>query len=93
MTELVLPLVSVLADRADHWWFPWRVTWSPDGANLLYLAWHEPTEAMSTKGLLSVPIGSGLEPATLVQHDELSVYHDDANVAIQLWGRQPAPDQ
>jgi hypothetical protein len=71
--------------------YPFRVTWSPDGRYLLYLAWSTepsvgvlaaavPTDA--AKPMLVLP-----ELAGLVPYDG---YDDTSFVPIQTWGRRPA---
>ena len=95
VSEVVLPLVSVADEEGDSWWLPFRVTWSPDGESLLYLAWGErvtPEREPAGHALISVPIDAGSQPVMLALSDELPIYHDDVLVATQMWGRRPVAE-
>lgn len=70
--------------------YPYRVTWSPDGEYLLYLAWGEGTGSLS--GLVAVPIDPEMPSVALAVDVNLVAYDgypDTAHVPIQTWSRQP----
>jgi hypothetical protein len=95
VSEVVVPLVTVAVDEGDSWWLPLRVTWSPDGESLLYLAWGErvpPEREPAGHALISVPIDASSRPVMLALSDELPIYHDDVLVATQMWGRRPVAE-
>ena len=88
-TERVLPPVA-LAAPDDKPWYPFRVTWSPDGTKLLYLAWGDPQGGSSFRtGLLAVPVSLAGPPVLLVDDQGLVVYQGLFTVTIQAWGREP----
>jgi Tol biopolymer transport system component len=78
--EVVLPRLQ-LPGSSTLWW-PYRVTWSPDGKELLYTAWGEGISG----ALLAVPIGSPSRPVVLYEGGDISVYDGDGVVPIQTWG-------
>jgi hypothetical protein len=64
-------------------WYPWTVTWSPDGTTLLYTAWSSAPEG---DGVLAVPADTPSDVTVLT--DTLDPEHHQW-VLIQNWGRQP----
>jgi Tol biopolymer transport system component len=86
-SEVVLPHLRLPGTDESARWFPFRVTWSPDGRELLYTAWsfEGPRERIA---LISVPIDRGSDPAVLHEETTISVYDGDAAVPIQSWGRR-----
>lgn len=93
-SEVVMPDLRLQGIDASALWFPWRVTWSPDGRQLLYTAWSfdGPFQgtAQERTALISVPINPGSDPALLHEDANISVYDDKGRaVPIQSWGRRP----
>jgi Tol biopolymer transport system component len=90
-SERVIPALQLDTQGSPWHIYPFRVTWSPDGRYLLYLAWSTersvgvlaaavPTDA--EKPMLVLP-----ELAGLVPYDG---YDDTSFVPIQTWARRPA---
>lgn len=88
--EVVLAPVRLPGAEGSALWFPFRVTWSPDGRELLYVAWSEavPPGAWNT-ALIAVPIDSNALPVVLHEDMNISVYGGDGVVPIQSWGSPP----
>lgn len=74
--------MQVPGGGGSSYWFPFRVTWSPDGKQLLYTA-----EAGTLNfALLAVPVDPGSAPVVLYQGSDISIYDGDGAVPIQSWG-------
>jgi hypothetical protein len=69
-------------------WYPYSVTWSPDGTTLLYDAWNDGGGG----GLITVPVDSPTDATVL---NDVIEWGGDAYshgwVSVQRWGRQPPP--
>lgn len=89
-SEVVLPPLRLPgAEETDIWW-PFRVTWSPDGQQLLYLAWGPPPgDELETSALIAVPIDPNLPPVMLHEDQWISVYAEGFQLGFQTWARQP----
>jgi Tol biopolymer transport system component len=92
-SEVVLPGLR-LAGAHEDGWSPWRVTWSPDGKELLYVAWSfdGPFQgnALERTALISVPTDPSSDPALLHEDANISVYDDKGRaVPIQSWAKAP----
>lgn len=86
-SETVLPFLQL--PGTDSYWWPWRVTWSPDGSHLLYSAWSNhplPTSA-GKNALIAVPLDPGQPPILLYEGGIVS-YPEGYQLASQSWGRQ-----
>ena len=80
--------------------YPFRVTWSPDGEKLLYLAWGWPVPVPPEgRGdayapvLVAVPIDPKAPPVILpteLPADWISIYDEDGKLPTQSWGREPS---
>lgn len=76
-------------------WFPWNVTWSPDGTTLLYVAWGSDDVGPEQQGVIAVPAVSAVQPETPIYGSLLTDEHpggDDKEhqwIRVQMWGRQP----
>ncbi len=85
--EVVLPH-RLFPGLSANEWFPFRVTWSPDGRQLLYLGW-------SGRGfmtaLIAVPIASNSQPVLLHAHRQIAVYESGYQLGFQTWGRETSP--
>lgn len=72
-------------------WFPWSVTWSPDGTQLLYIAWRDvvnPSDLVpepETIGLIAVPV-DGSAPTVLHAATDVQVYPGIPWNTTQSWG-------
>ena len=67
-------------------WYPYSVTWSPDGTTLLYAAW---SVGDGDGGLITVPVDTPTDVTVLGEVTETgSVYSHRWN-PVQRWGRQP----
>jgi Tol biopolymer transport system component len=89
-SEVVVPTFQNTT-RGSGYLYPYRVTWSPDGEYLLYLAWGEGMAAPS--GLVAVPTDPDMESVVLsldVNFVPYDGYPDTSLVPIQMWGRQPS---
>jgi Tol biopolymer transport system component len=71
-------------------WYPWSVTWSPDGTTLLYAAWRVGGNETSDR-VIAVPADTPSNATALADAIGSLVpgYHDHQWVPIQMWGRQP----
>ena len=91
--QIVIPPPQTAGlDGQPHWWYPYSVTWSPDGTTLLYHAWR--TSAEVTIGgvfvdrVVAVSLDGGSLPVVLSGDLGASVYSGDPWLPIQSWGRQ-----
>jgi Tol biopolymer transport system component len=85
--EVVRPYLQLPGADASALWWPFRVTWSPDGTELLYMAWGAavPPAEWNT-ALIAVPIDPNAVPVVLHEDINISVYGGDGVVPIQSWG-------
>jgi hypothetical protein len=65
-------------------WYPYSVTWSPDGMTLLYTAWNE-----SGGGTITVAADSPTEVTVLSNAIGPGDYYSHRWAPVQRWGRQP----
>jgi Tol biopolymer transport system component len=80
-TEVVIPPPQTTGPNGQpRWWYPYNVTWSPDGTTLLYNAWSGGTQS----GLVAVPLDAETPPVVL--SEDLAV--SGSVNAFQSWGRQ-----
>ena len=79
--------------KADgHEWYPFTVSWSPDGTTLLYAAWTwtERPDATLPGGVIAVPADMPSDATVLIDAiDPVPNYYSHRWAAIQMWGRQP----
>ena len=70
-------------------WYPWSVTWSPDGTTLLYSAWRD-SGTEPGDGVIAVRADTPSDVTVLA--DAIGYlalgYRDHEWVPIQMWGRQ-----
>jgi Tol biopolymer transport system component len=71
-------------------WWPWTVSWSPDGTTLLYTAYSDAPGDSEQQGLIAVPADAPTNLAVLADSrvDSFAPEHHQL-VLIQNWGRQP----
>ncbi len=86
-TQVVIAPPKTAGLGGPVWWYPWSVTWSPDGTALLYVAWPSSTSAV-TSAILAVPVDGKTTPVVL-SSDPVAVYSGFPWLTIQSWGRQP----
>ena len=70
-------------------WYPYTVTWSPDGTNLLYAGWTDENDTLP-EGVITVPVDRPADARVLL--DGIRVvpnYFSHRWIPIQMWGRQP----
>jgi Tol biopolymer transport system component len=82
-------------------WYPWSVTWSPDGSMLLYIAWNDACHGdndasaecggrLEGGGVLAVPVDTTKAPFVLADASWLiGVNEGQPWLPMQTWGRQP----
>jgi Tol biopolymer transport system component len=85
-TETVLPHLRMPGTDATEPMWPMRVTWSPDGEQLLYRAWGS-EDSDFIDALIAVPLDPSSPP--VVVHEGDGGYVDDDWFGFQSWGRQP----
>lgn len=66
VAPVVIPPPRTDGPTGPRWWFPWSVTWSPDGTHLLYEAWALP-ESGEVGGLIAVPVDTNGAPVVLYE--------------------------
>jgi dipeptidyl aminopeptidase/acylaminoacyl peptidase len=82
---VVLPPPRTEGPAGPTEWFPYSVTWSPDGTQLLYHAWGDGVDS----GLVAVPVEGGGPPVVLYgSPGSVAVYSGIPWVPFQAWGRQ-----
>jgi Tol biopolymer transport system component len=89
--EAVIP-VQTTVPGSNGSLFPYRVTWSPDGAYLLYQAW-ETGDNDPGGGLVAIPGDLDGPPVVVAQIEGMNPYEgypDTTLVPIQTWGRSPS---
>lgn len=80
-----------------HEWYPFTVSWSPDGTSLLYAAWHQDGQPLPDGGetlpgdvMLAVPADNPSDATVLI--DSIDPGPDSYShiwTPIQMWGRHP----
>lgn len=86
-SETVLPHLRL--PGADEIWWPWRVTWSPDGSHLLYWAWAYPEPAGPERNaLIAVPLDPTSAPVVLYE-GPIAGRDYSYPLATQVWARHP----
>ena len=72
-----------------HEWYPFTVSWSPDGTTLLYWAWNLDDETLPD-GVIAVPADIPSDATVLIDAiDLVGNYSSHRWAPIQMWGRQP----
>ena len=87
--QVVIPYQETAQGFAGPF-YPYRVTWSPDGEYLLYLAWDE----AGSDALVAIPAaldGPQVVVAPVAGIVPYDGYPDTTLVPIQTWGRAPDP--
>jgi hypothetical protein len=72
-----------------HEWYPFTVSWSPDGTTLLYSAWSFGDETLPG-GVIAVPADMPSDATVLIDSiDPVPDYYSHGWTPGQMWGRQP----
>jgi Tol biopolymer transport system component len=76
--------------QADgHKWYPFTVSWSPDGTTLLYAAWNIDDQTLP-EGVIAVPADMPSDATVLLDAaGPVQNYPSHRWAPIQMWGRQP----
>jgi sugar lactone lactonase YvrE len=90
-TEVVIaPPQTTGPDGQPMWWFPYGVTWSPDGTTLLYYAWAESADRNITRttpnGIVAAPLDA--ETPRVVLSLGADPFSGSPWLPTQSWGRQ-----
>ena len=91
-SEVVMPIERTTADGSSLELFPWRVTWSPDGTYLLYVAWTFPNGSDEQTVVAAVPTDPDAPVVLLANVDGIAAYDfaDGAmRVPLQVWQQLP----
>ena len=93
-TQVVMPPPQTTGPDGPMWWYPYSVTWSPDGTALLYLAWPEaePPPSGPHSGLVAVRVDGDTPPVVLSGDLTAAVYSGFPWLPIQSWGPQSDAD-
>ena len=72
-------------------WYPFTVSWSPDGTTLLYVAWSVDAVGASGEavGAIAVPADMPSDATLLTDAIDPGDYYGHQWAPIQMWGRQP----
>jgi hypothetical protein len=92
-SQVAMPIARTTAGPSGQL-RPWRVTWSPDGRYLLYVAWTYPTATSEKTLVVAVPTDQDAPAVLVADIDGIApygIFDDNMRVPIQIWGRQP-PD-
>jgi Tol biopolymer transport system component len=84
-TQVVIPPPETKGSGPDGPWWPFSVTWSPDGTTLLYQAWSE----AGPKAVVAVPVDGRTPPVVLSEALGVSVYSGYPWLPFQNWSRVP----
>jgi Tol biopolymer transport system component len=98
--EVVMPFERATAEGSSLNLYPWRVTWSPDGAYLLYVAWTYPNgccdeATVERTVVVAAPTDPDAPTVVVADIDGIVSYdssYDTTRVPIQVWGRSQPPD-
>jgi Tol biopolymer transport system component len=92
-SEMVLPPARAEGPEGASIWWPFEVSWSPDGQQLLYVAWSEPIgRSSSTESTAIVVVDPHGTLPTVVLRDATIAVANVGFVRIQAssWSRAPA---
>ena len=99
-TETIIEPPDTEGPNEPDCWYPYSVTWSPDGTTLLYSAWSQCGVGTSPTGVLAVrvdnlgaPVLGAVTPTNVTVLTESSpltgFVYDHSWVPVQMWGRLP----
>jgi Tol biopolymer transport system component len=88
-TETVIAPPQTDGSSGPARWYPFFVTWSPDGTTLLYTAWSDASGG--SPGVLAVPADTPTDISALTVDAINPIVGDYSHrwAPIQMWGRQP----
>jgi Tol biopolymer transport system component len=87
--ETVIEPPETDGPNGPMWWYPFIVTWSPDGTTLLYTAWGQAPGSPELRGVIAVPADTPTNVTVLTDAIGRGGYYSHRWVPIQMWGRQP----
>ena len=90
-TETVIAPPEIDGSDGQARWYPYYVTWSPDGTTLLYAAWGQATGGGPTLpiGVIAVPADTPTDVTVLTDAVPVTGDYSHRWAPIQMWGRQP----
>jgi Tol biopolymer transport system component len=98
-TDVVISPPTTPGTDGPVFWYPWSVTWSPDGSMLLYTAWNDACADEASAqcggrleggGVLAVPVDTTKAPFVLADASWLiGVKEGQPWLPMQSWGREP----
>jgi len=99
-SETIIEPPETAGPNGPRCWYPYSVTWSPDGTTLLYSAWNQCGLGTSPTGVLAVrvdtlgaPVLGAVTPTDVTVLTETSSLdgsvYDHQWGPVQMWGRQP----
>ena len=84
-TQVIMPPPDTSGPGPDGPWWPFSVTWSPDGTTILYNAW----SGQGPDAVVAVRIDGQTPPVVLSDSLGVSVYSGRPWLPFQSWGRVP----
>jgi Tol biopolymer transport system component len=81
---IVVPPPETIGPDGPLWWYPFSVTWSPDGTALLYVAWSL-GDKTSDVGVVVVPLDDPTSPVVLSDGIDVRVYSEFPWLPLQTW--------
>jgi Tol biopolymer transport system component len=86
-SERVLPPLAVPRSDDAEPWYPFRVTWSPDGTQLLYVAWSNWEGVPERTAIIVAPVA--MDSAAVILHEgRVAGYEVDDAMPLQSWARR-----
>ena len=72
-------------------WYPFTVSWSPDGTTLLYVAWSIDAVGASGEAVGTIAVSADMPSDATLLTDAIDPgdYYGHQWAPVQMWGRQP----